>query len=120
MCAHKRKKKMASSQKLCYICLKTSLFEAKLCYNVLKDYFTMKAMKSRGAKNKLHSERNQGQQVSNFPSDFCCNKNIFTFILQISRSEWLLTFVLNVKKCLNAKRETLLSVYLLITEIYTY
>jgi len=38
-CARKRKKKMASSQKLCNICLKTSLFEAKLSYNVLKDYF---------------------------------------------------------------------------------
>jgi len=38
-CMHKRKKKMVSSQKPYNICLKTSLFEAKLCYNVLKDYF---------------------------------------------------------------------------------
>jgi len=77
----------------------------------------MKAKKSRGAKNKLYSERNQGRQVSDFPSDFRCNKNIFTFILQISRNEWLLTFVLNAKKCLDVKKETLSSTYLLITEI---
>jgi len=86
----------------------------------LKTIFTTKAKESRGAKNKLYSERNQGWQVSDFPSDFRCNKNIFTFILQISQSERLLTFLLNAKKCLNAKKETLSSVYLLITEIYTY
>jgi len=59
-------------------------------------------------------------QVSNFSSDFHCIKSIFTFLLQIIRSEWFLTFVLNVKNCFNAKKETFSSVYLLITEIYAY
>jgi len=36
------------------------------------------------------------------------------------QSEWFLAFVLNVKNCFNAKKETFSSVYLLITEIYTY
>jgi len=59
------------------------------------------------------------QQVHNFPSDFCCNKNIFTFFLQISQSEQLLTFVLNVKRCINAKKKALSFAHLLITEIHT-
>jgi len=71
---------------------------------LLYDIFTTKAKKSRDTKNKLYSERNQGRQVSDFQSDFCCSKNIFTFLLQISWSEWLLMFVLNAKKCLNAKK----------------
>ena len=59
-------------------------------------------------------------QVSNFSSDLCCIKTIFTFLLQIIRSEWFLTFMLNAKNCFNSKKETFLSMYLLITEIYSY
>jgi len=59
-------------------------------------------------------------QVSNFSRDFRCSKTTFTFLLHIIRSEWFLTFVLNVNNCFNTKKETFLSVYLLITEIYTY
>ena len=40
-CARKRNKKMASSQELYNICLKTSLFEAKLCYNDFKKLFLL-------------------------------------------------------------------------------
>jgi len=55
-----------------------------------------------------------------FSKPFHCSKTILTFLLQIIQNEWLLTIVLNVKRCFNAKRETFSSAYLLITEIHTY
>jgi len=45
---------------------------------------------------------------------------IFILFLQISRSEQLLTFVMNMKRCINTKKKALLLVYLLITEIPSY
>jgi len=45
----------------------------------------MKAKKSRGAKNKLYNERNQGRQVSDFLSDFHCNTNIYFHFTDISK-----------------------------------
>jgi len=57
---------------------------------------------------------------THFSNDLCCSKKICTFLLQICQSEWILKFVLNVKNWFNAKKETFHSVYLLITEIYTY
>jgi len=73
-------------------------------------------------KHKEHTvmRRKPRRQVGNFSSDFHCSKTIFTFLLQIMQSEWFLVFVLNMKNCFNAKKETLSSVYLLITEVYTY
>jgi len=45
---------------------------------IVRDYFTTKAKKSGGMKNKLYFKRNQGRQVSDFPS---YSKNIFTLCL---------------------------------------
>jgi len=57
------------------------------------------------------------QQVSNFSCDFHCSKTVLTFFLQIIWSKWLLTIVLNVKRCFNTNKQALSSAYLLITEI---
>jgi len=78
---------------------------------IIRDYFTTKAKKFGGTKNKLYGERNQGQQVSDFQSDFHCSKNICTFLLQISRSEWSQTFVLNVKRRLRQERSIIVCVF---------
>jgi len=78
---------------------------------ILGDYFAMKAKKSGGTKNKLYCERNQGWQVSDFPSYLRCSNNIFTFLLQISWSKQLLTFVLNVKRCLHQERSIIICIF---------
>jgi len=81
--------------------------------------FTTTAKKSGGTKNRLYCKEPK-VTGTRFLSNFRCNKNICTFLLQISRSKWFLMFTLNVKKCFNTKKEAFLSAYLLITEIYTY
>jgi len=78
---------------------------------IVRDYFTTKAKKSGSTKNKLYCERNQGWRLSDFPSDFHCSKNVFTFLLQISQRERLLTFVLNVKRCLHQERSIIVHVF---------
>jgi len=91
LCAHKHNKKMASSQK-------TSLFEAKLYYNDFMRLFVLRKTRNLEARRINCTAKKQRQQISNFPSDFYYSKNIFTFILDIPWSEWLLTFMLNVKR----------------------
>jgi len=115
---HKRKWRL---QKTLYnICLKTCLFEVKLYYNNFMRLFYQESQEIWRHKEHAVMRRKPRRQVSNFSSDFRCIKTRFTFLLQIIQSEWSLTFVLNVKICFNAKKETFSSMYLLITEIYTY
>jgi len=113
---------MVSSQELYNICLKTSLFGDKLCYNDFKRVFLLWKTRNLGAWRISCTVKEAKATGTQFLSDFCCNKNILlcTFLLQISWNIWFLTFVLNLKNCFNAKKETFSSMYLLITEIYTY
>jgi len=100
--------------------LKTGLFEVKLYYINFMRLFYQESEEIWRHEEHTVMRRKPRRQVSDFSSDFCCIKTIFTFLLQIIRSEWFLMFMLNVKNCFSAKKETLSSVYLLITEIYTY
>jgi len=100
--------------------LKTGLFEVKLYYINFMRLFYQESQVIWRHEEHVVMQRKPWRRISNFSRDFRCSKTIFTFLLQIIWSEWLLTFVLNVKNCFNAKKEIFLSVYLLITEIYTY
>ena len=99
-------------QKTLYnICLKIGLFEVKLYYINFMRLFYQESQEIWRYKEHVAMRRKPRRQVSNFTRDFCCIKTIFTFLLQIIRSKWFLTFVLNVKNCFNAKKETFSSVY---------
>jgi len=111
---------MVSSQELYNIHLKTSLFEAKLCYNDFKKLFLLWKPRNLEAWRINWTVKEAKATSMRFLSDFHCSKKICTFLLQISQSEWFLTFMQNVKNYFNTKKETFSSAYLLITKIYTY
>jgi len=117
---HKHKTKWCLHKTLYNFRLKTSLFEVKLYYINFMILFYQESQEIWKHEKHAVMRRKPRRQVSNFLSDFCCSKTIFTFLLQITRREWFLAFMLNVKNCFNAKKETFSSVYLLITEICTY
>jgi len=111
---------MASSQELYNICLKTSLFKAKLCYNDFKKLFLLQRARNLEARRINCIAKEAKATGMRFLSNFHCSKNICALLLQILRSEWFLAFMLSIKSCFNAKKETLLSAYFFIAEIYTY
>jgi len=120
MCVYKHKRKWRRQKTLYNICLKTSLFKVKLYYINFMRLFYQESYEIWRHEEHAVMRRNPRQQVSDFSSDFCCIETIFIFLLQIIWNKWFLTFMLNVKNCFNAKKETLSSTYLLITDIYTY
>jgi len=93
---------MVSSQELYNACLKKNLHEAKLCYiMILRNFFLLWKPRNLEAWRINCTAKEAKATGMRFLSDFHCNKNIFTFLLQISQSEWFLTFMLNVKNCFN-------------------
>jgi len=120
MCMHKHKRKWCIQKTLYNIRLEKGLFEVKLYYINFMRLFYQESQEIWRHEEHAVMGRKPRWQVSNFSSDFCCVKTICTFFLQIIRSEWFLTFMLNVKKCFNTKKEMFSSVYLLIIEICTY
>jgi len=120
LCGCKHKRKWHPQKTLYNICLKTGLFKVKLYYINFMRLFYQEIQEIWRYEEHTVMRRKPRRQVSDFSNDFCCIKTTFTFLLQIIQSKWFLMFVLSVKNCFNTKKETLSSVYLLITEIYPY
>jgi len=134
---------MASSQDLYNIHLKTSLFKAKLYYNDFMRFRILLRKPKNLEAQRINCTVKEAKATSKqFSSDFRCSKNIwcrpvgtsvlpwlskhtyrlttkqynmYLLSLKISQSKRLLMFVLNLKRCFNAKKEALSSMYWLIT-----